>query len=52
MEGNRIVYRVEGLPEDPVFAMLGLAGGRLRKLGGVEEAVVSEVGEKLERSPR
>ena len=52
VEGNRIIYKVKGLPEDPVFAMLGLASGRLRKLSGVEEAVVGEVEEKLERGSR
>ena len=50
LEGNRLVYVVKGLPRDPVFSMLGLARGEERKLQEVEEAVVSEVVEKLKRS--
>lgn len=44
------MYVVKGLPEDPVFSMLGLARGEERKLREVEEAVVSGVEEKLKRS--
>jgi len=50
MEGNRLVYIVKELPEDPVFAMMGLARGKERKLSEVEEAVIGEVKDKLERS--
>ena len=50
VEGNRIVYKMKELPEDPVFAMLALARGRPQKLSEVEEAVVSEIEEKQKRS--
>jgi len=50
LEGNRLVYEVKGLPGDPVFTMLGLAIGEERKLREGEEAVVTEVEEKLKRS--
>jgi AbrB family looped-hinge helix DNA binding protein len=49
LEGNRLVYRAIDLPDDPVFAMLGLATGERRKLGESEEAVVQEIQEKLKR---
>ena len=41
MEGNRLVYKVKELPEDPVFTMLGVAKGPQRKLSQIEEAVAS-----------
>jgi len=50
MEGNRLVYTVKELPEDPVFAMMGLARGKARELGEAEEAVIGEMKDKLERS--
>ncbi len=50
MEGNRLVYKVRELPEDPVFAMLGVARGPQRKLGEVEEAVANELVQKIKRS--
>jgi bifunctional DNA-binding transcriptional regulator/antitoxin component of YhaV-PrlF toxin-antitoxin module len=50
VEGNRLVYKVKGLPEDPVFCMLGLARGPPQKLGEAEEAVIGEVEEKAKRS--
>ena len=50
VEGNKLVYTVKELPEDPVFAMLGLAKGEERKLSNAEEAVISEINEKLKRS--
>jgi len=49
MEGNRLVYTVKELPEDPVFAMMGLARGKERELGEGEEAVIGEMKAKLER---
>jgi len=50
VEGNRLVYKVKELPDDPVFSMLGLVGGQRRKLSEAEEAVINEVEEKLKRS--
>jgi bifunctional DNA-binding transcriptional regulator/antitoxin component of YhaV-PrlF toxin-antitoxin module len=50
MEGNRLVYKVKELPEDPVFTMLGVARGPRRELGEIEEAVTSELEEKIKRS--
>ncbi|MFQ6077181.1 MAG: AbrB/MazE/SpoVT family DNA-binding domain-containing protein [Candidatus Bathyarchaeia archaeon] len=50
VEGNRLVYTVKELPEDPVFAMMGLAGGEAQELGEAEEAVIGEVKDKLKRS--
>jgi AbrB family looped-hinge helix DNA binding protein len=50
VEGNRIVYTVKELPEDPVFNMLALASGQPKKLSEVEEAVISEIDEKGKRS--
>lgn len=49
VEGNRLVYKVKELPEDPVLSMLGLAKGQPQKLSEVEEAVISEVEEKAKR---
>jgi len=50
VEGNRLIYTVKELPEDPVFAMMGLARGKERGLGEAEEAVIGEIKDKLERS--
>ncbi len=50
IEGNRLVYKIKELPEDPVFTMLGVAKGTQRSLGKIEEAVASEVEEKIKRS--
>ncbi|MBS7656274.1 AbrB/MazE/SpoVT family DNA-binding domain-containing protein [Candidatus Bathyarchaeota archaeon] len=50
MEGNKLIYIMRTLPEDPVFAMIGLTSGEARKLSEIEEAVVEEVKEKLKRS--
>jgi len=50
MEGNRLIYKVKELPDDPVFSMLGLAGREERKLSEVEQAVVEEIEEKSKRS--
>ncbi len=50
VEGNRLVYKVKELPEDPVFTMLGLVRGPQQKLSEVEEAVISEIEEKSKRS--
>jgi bifunctional DNA-binding transcriptional regulator/antitoxin component of YhaV-PrlF toxin-antitoxin module len=50
VEGNRIVYKVKELPEDPVFTMLALARGKPQRLSEVEEAVISEIEEKPKRS--
>jgi hypothetical protein len=50
MEGNRLVYKVKELPEDPVFTMLGVARGPRREPGEIEEAVTSELEEKIKRS--
>jgi len=50
LEGNRLVYTLKELPQDPVFKMLGLAEGEERRLGEIEEAVVSEIEAKLKRS--
>lgn len=50
LEGNRLVYMLKELPQDPVFNMLGLARGEERKLEEAEEAVVGEVEEKMKRS--
>jgi bifunctional DNA-binding transcriptional regulator/antitoxin component of YhaV-PrlF toxin-antitoxin module len=52
IEGNRLIYKVKSLPEDPVFTMLGVAKGPQRRLGQVEEAVVNELEEKIKRSQR
>jgi len=52
IEGNKLVYILEELPEDPVFTMIGLAKGRQRELGEVEKAMIGEVDEKLKRSQR
>jgi len=52
LDGKRLVYMVEELPEDPVLGMLGLAKGERRRLTEVEDAVVSEVEEKLKRAQR
>lgn len=49
VEGNKLIYKVESLPEDPVIAMLGVAGGMKRKLSEVEEAVIEEIEEKMSR---
>ncbi len=50
VEGNRLIYKIIDLPEDPVISMLGITGGVERKLSGVEEAVTSELEEKMDRS--
>lgn len=50
LEGNRLIYMLKELPQDPVFDMLGLAKGEKRKLDEVEESMVSEIEEKLKRS--
>lgn len=52
LDGKRLVYMVEELPEDPVLGMLGLAKGEGRRLAEVENAVVSEIEEKLKRTQR
>lgn len=52
VEGNRLVYKVKELPDDPVFSMLGLTAGSQKKLGEVEEVVISEVEEKFKRSQK
>ncbi|MEM1554637.1 MAG: AbrB/MazE/SpoVT family DNA-binding domain-containing protein [Thermoproteota archaeon] len=49
VEGNKLVYKIRNLPEDPVIAMLGIASGAKRKLSEVEEAVAAEVEEKISR---
>ena len=50
VEGNRLVYKVKELPDDPVFSMLGLTGREKRKLSEVEHAIVEEIEEKSKRS--
>lgn len=50
LDGKRLVYMVEELPEDPVLGMLGLVKGERRRLAEVEEAVASEIEEKLKRT--
>ncbi|MBO3754671.1 MAG: AbrB/MazE/SpoVT family DNA-binding domain-containing protein [Candidatus Brockarchaeota archaeon] len=50
VEGNRLIYKIRGLPEDPVAAMLGITSGERRELSEAEEAVISEVEEKVNRS--
>ncbi|MEM3786858.1 MAG: AbrB/MazE/SpoVT family DNA-binding domain-containing protein [Candidatus Bathyarchaeia archaeon] len=50
VEGNRLIYKIRDLPEDPVIAMLGITSGVKQKLSEVEEAVVAEVEEKMDRS--
>lgn len=40
---------VRELPEDPVFAMIELAKGKTRGLNEIEEAVMEEIRDKLER---
>jgi len=49
IEGNRLVYKVTDLPDNPVFSMLGIARGQLQRLSKVEEAVISEVEDKFKR---
>ncbi|MEM0054109.1 MAG: AbrB/MazE/SpoVT family DNA-binding domain-containing protein [Nitrososphaeria archaeon] len=50
VEGNRLIYKIRDLPEDPVIEMLGITSGVKQKLSEVEEAVVAEVEEKMDRS--
>lgn len=50
VEGNRLVYIIKDLPEDPVFAMVGLTRGDERELNEVERAIMGEVAEKFKRS--
>jgi len=50
LDGKRLAYMVEELPEDPVLGMLGLAKGERRRLAEVEDALVSEIEEKLKRT--
>jgi len=50
LEGNRLVYKVKDLPDDPVFSMLGIARGQIQRLGKVEEAAIDEVEDKFKRS--
>jgi len=50
LDGKRLVYMVEELPEDPVIAMLSLAKGERRRLAEVEDTVLSEIEEKLKRA--
>jgi len=52
VEGNKLIYKMKDLPEDPVITMLGVASGPKRKLNEAEEAVAAEVEEKLKRSRR
>ena len=49
VEGGRIIIQVAGLPSDPVLEMLGMASGGKQRIGGVEEAVIEELREKVER---
>ncbi len=50
IEGNRLIYKVKELPDDPILSMLGLTGREQRKLSEVEQAVVEEIEEKSKRS--
>ncbi|MGB9806429.1 MAG: AbrB/MazE/SpoVT family DNA-binding domain-containing protein [Thermoproteota archaeon] len=50
VEGNKLIYKIKDLPEDPVITMLGTTSGPKQKLNKVEEAVVAEVEEKLEKN--
>jgi len=48
--GNRLVYKVKDLPDDPVFTMPRIARGQIQRLGKVEEALICEVEDKFKRS--
>lgn len=52
VEDAKIVIRIEGIFEDPVLAMAGIAGGEETELKEYEESVVKEVRDKMERSRR
>mgnify|MGYP000220990228 CR=1 FL=1 len=49
VEGDKLVIRPSKLPKDPVLMIAGIAKGEAVKLGEVEEAVVREIEDKLER---
>lgn len=50
VEGNKLIYKIKDLPEDPVITMLGITSGAKRRLSEAEEAVAAEVEEKMKRS--
>jgi AbrB family looped-hinge helix DNA binding protein len=50
VEGNKLIYKIKDLPEDPVITILGITSGPKQKLSEVEEAVAAEVEEKLEKN--
>ncbi|MBO3800628.1 MAG: AbrB/MazE/SpoVT family DNA-binding domain-containing protein [Candidatus Brockarchaeota archaeon] len=50
VKGNRLIYKIRNLPEDPVAAMLGITSGERRELSEADEAVISEVEGKMNRS--
>ena len=47
-----VLRRFKGLPDGPVFGMLGLVRGQQQKLGEVEEIAINEIEEKSRRSRR
>jgi len=52
VDGNKLVYIMRELPEDPVFTMIGLVKGGERELGEVEKAVIGDIEGKLKRSQK
>ena len=49
VKGDKLIIRPIKLPRDPVLMIAGIAKGEAVKLSDVEEAVVKEIEDKLER---
>jgi len=49
VKGDRLIIRPIKLPRDPVLMIAGIAKGEAVKLSDVEETVVKEIKDKLER---